>query len=455
MDLLGDIVEKDTADQEEPEFNGNSNVSGFPELYKPKKISSWKERLMEKKRNEKKPFAGKSRANVKLHDETRTEAQSIHEENINRLKNMSQEEILNERKSLMESLEPKLIQNLLKNINKRAQSNDSAPLFAEIEGASGTWVGGENENALKNLPSLDKIQVDRALGVVASQHDITNDIDRDNNLSVKWEEDDIHSELVKGSEEYEREPINDIDDVAPLDYQMAQSIDHMTNDELMADVHFMKSTIHSKEEVDEELKLEKLDINDPDFNQKLHDKYFPDLPKDIDKLKWMERVPDLPENAKSIIIQDVAQCRFDFKGNLVPPSREVNTTIHSGLHHHSTDPQLAGYTLVELSHLSRSKFSSQRCIAIQIIGRVLYKLGKQSYEQLVPEIDSETYKEDGSIKNVMNKIYAMFWDLIKDLQIIDSLKFGAEESLTKNLSVRSYATDALWLWQQGGGDFRK
>lgn len=220
----------------------------------------------------------------------------------------------------------------------------------------------------------------------------------------------------------------------------------MKNEDLFKDVHFIK------EENQNEIDLEKLDINDPDFNDKLHDKYFPDLPKEVNKLKWMQ--PIHQEENKNCIIEDVFECRFDFSGNLVPPTRQIESTVHSGLHHHSESPELAGYTIVELEHLARSTFASQRCIAIQTLGRILYKLGQKSYYQLVPEIDSETYKEDGSISNVMDKIYSMFWDLIKDGKIIESLEIASDEKYTRNLSVRNYAIDALWLWKQGGGDFR-
>ncbi|CDH09832.1 uncharacterized protein ZBAI_01616 [Zygosaccharomyces bailii ISA1307] len=247
-----------------------------------------------------------------------------------------------------------------------------------------------------------------------------------------------------------------------------------------------------------------LSLDDPDFQNKLHDKYFPDLPRDVEKLKWMRQLPET--EPADTVIQDVSQCRFDFDGNLVPPTREIKSTTHSALHHHADDPQLAGYTIPELQRLSRSTFAAQRAIALQTLGRVLYKLGKQSYYQLVPEVDSETYQEEGSVQAVTNKIYAMFWDLCKDCRIIraialqtlgrvlyklgkqsyyqlvpevdsetyqeegsvqavtnkiyamfwdlckdcriiDCLQDAADETKTRHLSVRNYALEALWLWK--------
>ncbi|CAI4377696.1 BCN_G0013980.mRNA.1.CDS.1 [Saccharomyces cerevisiae] len=436
MDLLGDIVEKDTSDSVESNDNGtlstNNCGTGFPELYKPKKISSWKERLREK-RAQKKQTSGKDAEKQQTStDAPLSEAKSIHNENIKVLQGMSDEQIVQEREDLYNSLDPKLIGKLLKNINKRAKDENNTPLFAEIEGASGTWVGG-NKQGIYDLPPLDDEDVDVALEIRPKLGKDTKHVQ----FEEAGEEKDVEEEAKTN---------DDVDDIAPLDFQMAQCIDHMKNEELFKDVHFIK------EESQNEINLEKLDINDPNFNDKLHEKYFPDLPKEVNKLKWMQPVQQKTD--KNYIIEDVSECRFDFNGDLVPPTRQIDSTIHSGLHHHSDSPELAGYTIVELEHLARSTFPSQRCIAIQTLGRILYKLGQKSYYQLVPEIDADTYKKDGSISNVMDKIYSMFWDLIKDGKVIESLEIASDEKFTRNLSVRNYAIDALWLWKQGGGDFR-
>lgn len=395
MDLLGDIVERDTASSdEEVTEHPLTNKSGFPELFKPTKVSSWKQRLREKKPE---PVA------------KRSEAQSIHDENVQSIQKMSKEEILREKQELLESLDPKLIRQLLRNVNDRSKGG---PLFAEIEGAPGTWVGGTSE--VRDLPSLSDEQVDKALGIEIAEPEPT------------------------------EEELADEDDVAPLDFQIAQSVDHMANEELLKDVHFVT---HDDNNDDQQL-----DLDDPDFDEKLHDKFFPDLPKDVEKLQWMKPASDeeLPT-----VIENVSNCRFDFKGNLVPPTRQITSTTHTALHHHADDAHLAGYTIPELQRLSRSTYPGQRAIAVQTLGRILYKLGKQSYYQLVPEVDVETYQEDGSTQKVIEKIYGMFWDLVQDCRITECLQDAADEKKTSHLSTRNYALDALWLWKKGGGDFRK
>ena len=475
MDLLGDIVEKDPYGDNGNNTSNNDdlqikyNKTGFPELYKPEKISSWKQRLREKKMKKKKDKKDEKDQDLKRTEAISNDADAIHLENLKYMENMSEEQILREKAELLSSLNPKLVQSLLKRIDARVGAQNSGEsgtvntttddqfdtrkqdqrLFEgfEVEGAPGTWVGGYNNLNLQGLPKLDNEQISKYL-----RDEAPDDTQKKT----------VHFDVEEEEEEEEKEEVNtisdndnlddddDADDIAPLDYQMAEAIDHMSNEELLRDVHFVKPD--TKE-------YEPLDINDPDFNEKLHEKYFPDLPRDIEKLKWMQPVDDNGNDASNeVIIEDVSQCRFDFDGNLVPPNRKVKSTTHSGLHHHADDPQLAGYTLVELDHLARSTFPAQRCMAIQTLGRILYKLGKQSYSnQLVPEVDAETFEKENESdpKRVMDKIYAMFWDLIIDLKLIEMLELSTSEKFSKSLSVRSYATDALWLWRQGGGDYRK
>ncbi|SCU98810.1 LAME_0G00650g1_1 [Lachancea meyersii CBS 8951] len=439
MDMLGDIVEKDIVS---PAAVNSAPTSGFPALYEPEKISSWKTRLQSKRQNARprnRTEAAKvvSSKATPTRENGETEAERIHNENMARISQMSALQLEQERRDILESLDPKVVQGLMKRLSKR-ETKDSgldsltastAPLFAEVEGAPGTWIGGTHE--IRDLPRLDDDAVNKALGVKPQE-----------SKHVEFEKEDDDDEVAEESADDYPNPMPDDDDIAPQEYQFVQQMDHMKNEDLLSDVHFMRP---SKDKVPE---FESLDINDPDFDSKLHEKYFPDLPKEADKLAWMRPVS---KSANSEVIHDVAQCRFDFKGNLVPPLREIEST-REGLHHHAENPDLAGYTIGELQHLSRSTFPAQRCIAIQILGRILYKLGKQSYAQLVPEVDAETYAEMGGTTKIVNHIYGMFWDLCKSHLVIESLMEAADGSKTQNLSVRNYAIDALWLWKEGGGD---
>ncbi|SCU95487.1 LAFA_0G00672g1_1 [Lachancea sp. 'fantastica'] len=440
MDLLGDIVEKDVV---QPGVIDSAPSSGFPALYEPEKISSWKTRLQQKRQNARPRNIGKAAKiapSQPSETDGATEAEKIHRENMALISQMSAEQLEQEKRDILESLDPKVVQGLMKRLSKReandsgedALKSSSAPLFAEVEGAPGTWIGGTHENP--DLPRLDDDAVNLALGIKPQKQ-----------KHVKFEQEVEEEEPLEEIPSSYSRPMPDDDDIAPQEYQFVQQMDHMKNEDLLSDVHFMKPAGSDVPE------FESLDINDPDFDSKLHEKYFPDLPKEADKLAWMKPAP---QRAHSDVIHDVAQCRFDFDGNLVPPDRGVDTT-KNGLHHHADNPELAGYTIGELQHLSRSTFPAQRCIAIQTLGRILYKLGKQSYAQLVPEVDADTYTEMGGTAAVLNHIYGMFWDLCKSHLVIESLTEAADEIKTQNLSVRNYAIDALWLWKEGGGDFRK
>lgn len=339
MDLLGDIVEKDVSQGPALE---SAPATGFPALYEPEKVSSWKVRLQQKRRN--RAASARTVKPVEKKNESskgaESEAERIHNENVARMQQMSPQQLENERRELLESLDPKVLHALL----KRAAKNDTpksledsskptaAPLFAEIDGAPGTWIGGSHD--IPDLPRLDDAAVDRALGIpeTPSKH-----------VNFKCPESVADVESASEEETQYTKELPDDDDVAPQEYQFAQQMDHMKNEDLLQDVHFMRLNQTQQE-------FETLDINDPAFDDKLHSKYFPDLPKESDKMAWMKPVLTTKPTG---VIDDVSQCRFDFKGNLVPPDRPIETT-KDGLHHHSEDPGLAGYTILELQHLSRS-----------------------------------------------------------------------------------------------------
>ena len=72
------------------------------------------------------------------------------------------------------------------------------------------------------------------------------------------------------------------------------------------------------------------------------------------------------------LFQDGQQARFDFEGNLISRSTDIPT--HLGLHHHSSEPGAAGYSLEELFLLARSKFLQQRMFALQVLTRIIQRV---------------------------------------------------------------------------------
>ncbi|KAI1895656.1 hypothetical protein AGOR_G00108470 [Albula goreensis] len=86
-----------------------------------------------------------------------------------------------------------------------------------------------------------------------------------------------------------------------------------------------------------------------------------------EKLEWLRDLP--PPRRKGT--KRAMQARFHFTGALIPPTEDLPT--HLGLHHHGEEPELAGYSLQELFHLSRSQVIQQRSLALTTLARILTK----------------------------------------------------------------------------------
>ncbi|XP_061075259.1 RNA polymerase II-associated protein 1 [Conger conger] len=86
-----------------------------------------------------------------------------------------------------------------------------------------------------------------------------------------------------------------------------------------------------------------------------------------EKLEWLRDLP--PPRRRDT--KRAMQARFDFNGILIPPAEDLPT--HLGLHHHGEEPELAGYSLQELFHLSRSQVIQQRSLALTTLAHILTK----------------------------------------------------------------------------------
>ncbi|CUM68263.1 uncharacterized protein PRCAT00005985001 [Priceomyces carsonii] len=431
MDLVGEIVERDSSEAIPPSPINLADSQKADE-FKKRRASKWKRGQSKSRRD-----------NSIQPSETLSEADKIHKENLDRISNMTDEELTEEKRELVERLNPKLLQSLLKRTEKRVEESKGNG-HVHSEGYEG-WIGtARTKEGLLDLSKLDKEDVDKALGLSQSQlnEHIEGKNDLKSNKSVKFNDvATIHYEdKSSGTSSDEWEDVKEINTVAADDYQL--NLDSPEDD---STVHFLKpSSKQAREDQD-------LDLNDPEFYDKLHEKYYPDLPKETLKLSWMtEPMPKLINNT----YDSVSDIRFDFKGDmieLIDPSSESKKEIptYVGLHHHSDAPHLAGYTLSELAHLSRSVVASQRCVSIQTVGRILHKLGLHKYNILPVSEDDQTFGEN--IKEFNTEFEKMMWRLVYDLRIIESITEAADDKKSTNISVRNYAVEALWLWKQGGG----
>lgn len=461
MDMLGEIIEHEIEAPPPPKM---MTKTGFPDLnmLKEKKASKWKQRLEGKKISSQetpKPTATKPFS----------EAEKIHQENLKKISRMTSEDIEQEQAELLNGLDPNLIKSLLKRseIREKDKNNfscDANDDHVHAEGFNGWIGGGKGGNEWADVTLLDEDDVEKALGInhLKLEDDLRMDEENVNKsklnfesksvrfdevASVKYEDLDENIELDPNSWE-DVEDVNDLiadnmDEVAHNDYQLVEYSDDENN---ASTIHFPKPVEHSNEN-------EKLDLYDPEFYDKLHDKYFPDLPKETHKLSWM--TDPLPKQVTTTY-ESISDMRFDFQGNLLDLTKSKSDATdemptYLGLHHHSENPHLPGYTLSELVHLSRSVLPGQRSLSIQILGRILHKLGLHKYN-ILPVGETEDDKEfNENLAELMSNFENLMWDLIEELRIIDSITETADESKTKNLSVRNYAIEALWLWKQGGG----
>ena len=464
MDLIGDIVEKEVDDAIAPSFpEPSGSFTGFP---KPVVKSTWKQRQAKKKNNnnhvehdgetryEKQEPRGLKRLpkeKQKLNYDNLSEAEKIHLENIEILSNMTEAERIREKEELLGSMDPRILQKLLLRSEEKLSKKKSVNPVPEFKGY-GDWIGGDKNGEEWKDQTLDEEAVDMALGIKSSLKIEDEDQAPKPTKSVSFDPVNTVKYPDDGAPDPEWEDVEDLDDIAPESYQLVKEADEVSKEEAISNVHFLKPEVVDEDDI-------YIDINDPDFNEKLHEKYFPDLPRDTEKLKWMTPIPDVAID--DMVFDNVSDLRFDFKGDLVVPNAEQSVDTSTGLHHHTDNVSLAGYTLRELAHLSRSSMSSQRCIAIRTLGRILLKLGKGKYN-IVPEFvyedeDGEEHQENpdaDAMKRANTEFDQTFWGLIDELRVIETLEEAADEQATKNLSVRNYAIEALWLWKQGGGNTR-
>ncbi|KAI9841588.1 MAG: hypothetical protein M1838_003505 [Thelocarpon superellum] len=184
-----------------------------------------------------------------------------------------------------------------------------------------------------------------------------------------------------------------------------------------------------------------LDPSSPSFLEALHENYFPNLSPDPSRLAWMAPLPTDSSPADQTSPYSPTQdslapstLRFDFRGALLAPRTARAVPVTKGLHHHGEAPEAAGYTIPELSRLARSAFAAQRCMAFQTLGRLLYRLGKG-------------YLGDEGSDLVMG-----LWRCVEEGRIVEVLQAEAtREDGQGHLSAKTYATEAVWNWQRGGG----
>lgn len=462
MDMINDILERfddsetnetSTQPPKAPSFPVGSATQSFPKASN-SKFSSWRERKAAREKQQEQLKKGIDRSDGNLDNSSIaaalrkatekagarhrdfSESEKIHIGNLERLSRMSEKEIEQERNEILGSMDERVLKSLLKRAMAREQENDGVLDDEEVNRALGIDT---SKSGAEDLPkesakrsSKKSVSFDLEKDLKEEKQDRTYDTyekkvqqDTEKRLS----DFSIANVGVEGLINSNDERYPSFEDLQRIQTEMDAQDEEKKRLEKQREinVHFPKNPTGV---------VDDLDPSDPRFFDRLHEKYFPSLPSEPDKLEWMQPLSKLKdddvekeysEERDSLLPREL---RFDFKGEILSPRQSQKLPTHMGLHHHGLQPDSAGYTIPELAHLARSTVNSQRSIAIQTLGRILYRLGKGNYGA---------------------EIGAGLWGLLDEARVVESITEATDDRKTKSMTVRAYAVEALWLWRQGGG----
>ena len=400
--FVNDILERKTAAPKPPTAPTLKSNTGFPEHGMRKAESRFKQRQNGKsgEKGAPRPSAtsqdasfGQPATGGKARTWEEEEKARIDRENNDRLAEMSSAEIEQERQELLNSLGPEMIQKLLQrsNIDSGGAETDLSKPNEPLPGSSLKRNNADGER-------------------------------REKKVAFAAEDVDDHAAAAAEPELEDDDPTDSAPPAASLPAEDS--------------IHFPHPT-----------QPPELDPSSDSFLSDLHTKYFPSLPADPDKLEWMQAKSNPKTNtydpsASGLEPKDI---RFSFKGALIPPSTAAAIPVTAGLHHHGDAPDAAGYTIAELSHLSHSSYAAQRCIAFQTLGRILYRLGTGEYGDA---------GEPTEVEGGMGPLARGLWREVNQEKVTEMLVRESEGKGVdggRHLSAKAYATEAVWLWQKGGG----
>ncbi|KAK4611549.1 RNA polymerase II-associated protein RBA50 [Fulvia fulva] len=448
--FVGDVLERQPAAPKPPSLPSLKSKSGFPEHKKRNVESRFKQRKATKSVDQTTVVSGQpaveassaafapaqisgSHASGKAKSWEEEEKERIDQENRQKMAEMSADEIEEERRELLSSLSPELVQKLLQ--RSKIQSAQNALLRSNVESGSEevdlSIVTGPSESV-----STAPIKDDKGSGPEPdSSH-------RQQTSTSNPKPDAKPAKTARFEEEPEAEAEGDhpSNDHNQHDHATTSSLPHDT-------VHFPRPP-----------QPPSLDPSSDTFLSDLHQKYFPSLPSDPSKLEWMQTSSTSGDHGSydpSATAFSAKDIRFDFHGRLIPPREAASIPVTQGLHHHGEAPDSAGYTIAELAHLARSSYAAQRSIAFQTLGRVLYRLSKGEFGDS-PGAEAEVAGVEilQGQQDAFSELARGLWHEVERLQVIPILISESEGTGVdggRHVSAKAYATEAVWLWRKGGG----
>lgn len=392
------------------------------------------------------------------------EKAKIDEENNQRLNDMSLEEIEQERQELLDTLDPALAQALLsrssasKGNKSSSNAKDGSPPHSSSDkmyrvaqdqqgdlsktfntsfmrhlGQTSGHDYGSNETDLRIFDE----SVDRSLKSSTTKKTVSFATD------AAKESEPGAGQLHQGVPQRERDQPSDTSFQTPVEARNADDLSNSPRDPVLEElpIHDSMHFPHAPQPPD-------LDPSSDSFLDKLHEKYFPSLPAEPEKLEWMTSTSKNDYDASASAL-DPKDLRFSFSGQLLPPRVASEIPVTAGLHHHGDAPDAAGYTIPELAHLMRSTYAAQRCIAFQTLGRILFRLGKGEFGD-----PGEPGMNTVGAEDTLGELARCLWREMEKERVVDGLIAESEGNGVdggRHMSAKAFATEAVWLWRKGGG----
>ncbi|OXV06396.1 hypothetical protein Egran_05836 [Elaphomyces granulatus] len=422
-DLIGDIKERTTDATTTPSAPrpSSSSSTGFPSHKIRSKQSAFKQRRSDKEDAHRNTSVHIARTRLTPPaPSAQEERRSIDDENRRRLMAMSPAQIEKERADLMSALSPSLIERLL----RRAHIDQEPPSLRTATPKTTPRPENQSKSASFDVTESSRLNLEtenRESQTSSPQADTATGID---NFTSD-----------------ERPPPYPPEDIRPAS-------------------EFPSGPIHFPTPPPRQHPMPNLDPSSPSFLADLQTHYFPDTPHNPSTLSWLQlpsRDPHDPDASSAYhpasIVTSVSPSalRFSLSGTVLSPSTSLSLPTSLGLHHHAQDPEAAGYTIPELAILSRSTLPAQRCIAWQVIGRILFRLGKGEFGErgsaLVEGLWSVVERE-GVVARMLEEAGGE-----SDRTVANGDSAGEKRGgIGRHASAKAWAVEGVWLWRKGGGD---
>ncbi|PYH90564.1 hypothetical protein BO71DRAFT_402094 [Aspergillus ellipticus CBS 707.79] len=433
--LIGEIRERSPAAPAPPA--PKPTTTGFPAHRRRNKPSAFKQR-----RAPEDPTSAAAAASSATAPGPTDEKSAIAEQNARQLASMSDVQIRRERQELMESLDPSLLERFL----RRARIDDPPP--------------STPPSAPKSAPS--STQPPAAVFPVKEEKEE----EKKNEEREKEKEATPAPTSVTQPSPPTQRSLDDLAPTKPPDELHPAAAELPPSDS----VHFPAPPAQTSP-------MPNLDPSSPSFLSDLQAHYFPNISHDPAALSWLQPPsadPEDPDSTSAYHPTSSAEAvlpsnlRFSLLGTVLSPATSLSLPTSLGLHHHGKDPHAAGYTIPELAILSQSTFPAQRCIAWQVIGRILFRLGKGQFgERGSPLVEGlwSVVEHEGVVGGMLAeadnaKGGSRRGD--KGPSTGDKKAEGQEESAgsttstgrRQHASATAWAVEGVWLWQSGGGGDR-